>query len=341
MCLTLHGGTSLSATIHGIFEVLRGDTLKHAVFYQNKLAPTTRLRPHVVSAPSPRRPIVLHNDRFGAGAPAWASGGTVPGWDFGQPQAATSDNEPRGNALVIPLLGAFDSIELIDLSRNKQCLRDIAKTFEPRGRGASKGFDFLGGERTLGRVQVLEYDIYTIVIAERASDIPQAVQQVPANKRPPLSQEVFDSLDKGYASPIAVCCFDPTAAGDAAPVGFLYTPFRPDFMFLYTLDGHDGKAPDLNARITLDHTLFVGSHTHGMMSGIGSVIDYTEPVPRDLEGILLGRAMGCRVTDTYLNGDFVFRTEDVRKGLFNGVRTVPPGFAKEFSTRTPIYLNLR
>lgn len=312
MCVSM-GPIEFSNTIHGIFEVNVGGQVQHVVFYQNTVA---KAKAKALPAGSPPQQFIGQPAGATSRRPAWASQpGGAANWQLTEPAT--------GNALIIPLLGDFSTVKLVDLSNNKSALKDIAEALTPRGRGAvSKSmlsFGDLGGMR--GEVQVLDYDIYTIVIAECAGDIPRAVQAVPARKRPKAVQSIFDAFEAGYGTPIAVCCFDPEEGGEAAPVAFRYVPYDVDHLFLYTLDGHDGNAPDYNAQVKLDHTLFVGSY---LMQG-GLHIGYSEPIANELKPYMPTRIVGGVFSSTHQNGDVVFDAAEVRKGVFNGLRALPPG----------------
>ncbi|MBY0359633.1 MAG: hypothetical protein K2W82_16630 [Candidatus Obscuribacterales bacterium] len=311
MCISI-GPTSFSKTIHGAFEVRLGGQDRHAVFYQNTVGAPPQRQARRIEPPAkfteqgPRR------------RPAWAQQGTPSNW-----AGPASSNDPRGNALVIPLLGERESIQLIDLRNNRSCLKNIAEAVKPRSRGDLKSFSF--SMNVSKGVEVIEYDVYTVLLADHPTFIPEAVAQLPANKRPPLNAALFEALGRYYDSPIAVCCFDPEKAGEAAPVGFHYVPFDPEHLFLYTLDGHDGELPNLNAPVKLDHTLFVGSCNRVQRSGAYVSVGYDESRSGAMGSLLLDSVMGTEVNREYLNGDVVFDLKEVRQGIFRGRRVLPPG----------------
>lgn len=312
MCISI-GPTSFSKTIHGAFEVHVGGVDRHAVYYQNTIgAPPQRQRRSI--APPTGTPRQFLGRR-----PAWAQQGAPSNW-----ADPTSSNDPRGNALVIPLLGERETIELIDLRTNRSCLKNIAEAVKPQSRGLKSLSFSLGATKG---VEVIEYDVYTVLLADHPTFISEAVAQLPANKRPPLNPALFEALGRYYDSPIAVCCFDPEKAGEAAPVGFHYVPFDPDHLFLYTLDGHDGELPNLKVPVKLDHTLFVGSCYRAGGHGTGAYVqvNYDEARSLPMSSLLLDSVMGTEVNNEYLNGDVIFSVKEVRAGIFRGRRVLPPG----------------
>lgn len=298
MCVSI-GPTVFAKTIHGTYE--SGDG-RHVTYYQNTVGAPASSAHAGKTASGPSR-----------GRPGW----NRDNWDFG--------DAPRGNALIIPLLGDFKTIKPVYLSRAKQVLKDIQEALTPKTRS-------LGGPMSFGvpfaskGVMTIEYDVYTIKVAERASLIPGAVEEVSPEKRPPLNQSLFDAFQKWYDAPIAVACFDPRKAGEAAPVAFSYIPFDSEVLFLYTLDGHDGSLPDFNAKVAVDHTLFAGSyHNEVDRRGPGEPVHYSDEISPELARQLPKKVCGAIVNRSMINGDVVLRASDVRKGIFKGLRALPPG----------------
>ncbi|MEK7083308.1 MAG: hypothetical protein AAB972_03980, partial [Patescibacteria group bacterium] len=121
-------------------------------------------------------------------------------------------------------------------------LQDMAAAIKSQAKSFS-----LGGERSLG-VEIFELDIYTVVLAQNARLIPDAILNVREDKRPPLKQNIFLAYDEWYPDwPVAVCCFNNEEAALANPIMVYYEPLRPEFLFAPALDCHIGDVPDINA----------------------------------------------------------------------------------------------
>jgi hypothetical protein len=189
---------------------------------------------------------------------------------------------------------------------------------------ASSGW---GGSASYGagippRFVFLQFDIYDIVIAERALGAAEVLQEIQPAKRPHINHDVFAALDDLYRSPVAFCCFRSVDDGEAKPLAFSFEPLYPQTMCVYTLDGHDGKPPSLDDMVNLNHTIFVGSYLAPKEKC--ARIAYRDAIPDHLAPYLLDYAMGMPVNGMSANGDFVFATEDVRNGIFKGLRQNPP-----------------
>lgn len=238
---------------------------------------------------------------------------------------AEEKSSGKGNCLIIPLLGTWESIRLLNTFDTPNLLQDISKSLvypTPQASWLSApmaaGF---GG--TGGGIVFLQFDIYDIVIAERPADIPAVLKQINPEKRPEVNDAVFRMLDTWYNCPVAVCCFNNLQSGEAKPLGFAFEPLYPDKLVVYTLDGHDGKPPDPNRIVLVDHDIFVGSYL--MQAESHATVKYSDFIPPPLCPYVLLEVLGMQIRNMKMeNGDFVFSVEDVRKGIFNGLRSLPP-----------------
>jgi hypothetical protein len=231
-------------------------------------------------------------------------------------------NQGSGNCLIIPLLGEWQSIKLLNTLETPNLLNSISKALALPVIQMDTVF---GAPRSVplgtGGIVFLKFDIYDIVLAERARDIPNVLPQIQKAKRPTVNEAVFDVMDKWYGCPVAVCCFNTLDQGTAKPLGFAFEPLYPDKLVVYTLDGHDGNPPDPRALVDLDHDIFVGSY---LMPSGGAKVYFKERVPDHLRPYLVNRVLGVPTSAAMENGDFIFSTEAVRAGHFEGVRSLPP-----------------
>ncbi len=179
---------------------------------------------------------------------------------------------------------------------------------------------------------VFNSGIYTVVLAADASQIPSVLNKVPETKRPKLNHEIFDAYSKWYKGwTIALCCFDNRDAQKSSPMLWWYEPQHPDLLFFPALDAHDGKPPILDTTVQVDHCLVVASDkADGWQDPIRWIqspwrsfrYDKDSPVVREF---IPHRLMGQLYHGPMPQGDFLFRTEDVRRGAFEPQRVLPPG----------------
>ena len=118
---------------------------------------------------------------------------------------------------------------------------------------------------------------------------------------------------------MALFCFNNTDAADAAPVLFAYEPLNPEWLYLPTLDAHDGKQPDFQASARLDHNLVVSAH--GMEGG--AEVEYSNRLPSAIQPFLPDRVLGGQFKSSLPNGDFFCSVESVRAGHFVPKRVRP------------------
>jgi hypothetical protein len=310
MCISI-APVTFGNTVTGLYEA---DENTHVIFYQNSVSGATNLRrrsgPPMLSMTAPRR-------RGGA-----AKGSTPSNWNTGR---KTGSEAANGNALVIPIMtNDFDSIRLLrETASTPSLLKDIRKAVQPVSRGGlrrgSKGISFGVGADS---VVIESFDIYTLVLASRASLIPDAVKKIESRKRPPLAKETFAALEEWYDCPFAVACFNNDDAGEAKPIAYAYEPKYPDNFLIYTLDGHDGTVPDLNATVELDHAVFVGSYR----ASTGRPVNYSDAIPAALKKYLPAKVVGTAFQKgtRLVNGDILVAVDDVIEGKFEAFRVLPP-----------------
>jgi len=244
----------------------------------------------------------------------------------------------NGNCLIIPLLGSWESIRLLNTADTPALLSDIAKALalpEPPAAASAEPMEALATwGRSGGRMVFLQFDVYDIVIAESASDIGGSLEQINPAKRPSINNAVFEVLEDWYRSPVALCCFNSTERAKAKPIAFAFEPTDPEHLVVYTLDGHDGSPPDPHGAVTLEHTVFVGSYL--TPTKFAAQVPYTDEIPDHLRPYVLESVMGMPVNQHMWNGDFVFETEAVRQGIFAGVRQLPRFALERNETEFPL-----
>jgi len=227
-----------------------------------------------------------------------------------------------GNAMILPFPAVARTMtraNVLDTSDCRDVLQDIGDAVMRPARYAilSPG---LSSAAPAAPVQVFEAaGIYTVVLAQDPRDIPGALQQVPISKRPALNPALFDAYARWYPNwTVALCCFNNRRAQLAKPLLWWYEPSIPDQLFLPTLDCHTGDVPDLNATVAVDHVIAVGSHR---MVG-GEPVRYRSRPPR-VRSYLLNSVIARPYSGQSPNGDFICALDDVRRGIFDAMRSRP------------------
>jgi hypothetical protein len=341
MCISASSAI-FSKTITGTWEVSVDSKIKHVIWYQNRVGETEKQTPESFEK-SVEQWIYLQGD--------WFKGNTT-GLRFSQlavqeakwrmaggaPRRLTDlVDEQGGNCLIIPLMGSWESIYLLNTADTPSILSDIATALRrPDDQPLSLGPDTSRGGAH-DRMVFLQFDVYDIVIAERASRIADVIGQIQTEKRPNVDSKVFAVLEDWYRCPVALCCFKKSEAAEAKPISFAFEPTNPDRLVVYTLDGHDGGPPDPSARVKLDHTIFVGSHCTPIKHA--TPIKYADKIPDHLRPYVLDHAMGLPLSLELINGDIVFDTAAVREGYFKGERLMPPFAPVRSDNGEPILLH--
>ena len=154
--------------------------------------------------------------------------------------------------------GSMTRFNVVNSSTCPHILSDMARAVTPirphrmlMSRGMASGAP---------AIQVFDTDIYTVVLARNAKDIPSALSQVPADKRPAINSAIFNAYSRWYPHwTFALCCFNTTKKASARPLIWWYQPLNPNVLFFPAIDAHNGNPPDLKANVAVDHVLAVGS----------------------------------------------------------------------------------
>jgi hypothetical protein len=230
------------------------------------------------------------------------------------------------NAMLLHLTARkVTSAQFLDVGHCDRVLRDMAAAAIPAlrpSRSLSTEVDWMGG----GRVEVFEHDIYTVVLAERATDILRALTRVPERKRPMVSRELLTFYADCFPRhPVALCCFDNTEVTQAKPLMLWYQPLDEDRLVLPAIDCHTGAAPDLAADVPADHTVIFA--TDRATEGWGEPVHYSQggQMRDELRAFLPSHVLGERFTDTLPNGDFVITHEDLMRGDLARIERLVPG----------------
>lgn len=252
----------------------------------------------------------------------------------------TAENLSRGpNAMVLPFPSAeFMTPENVISNKDnaaalKQLFQRYRDTIRPVERGYSKSL--AAGGCASNHVQVFDTGDYTVVMAKSDNivEMHKALGQVRESRRPKLDRHFLVAYRKLYPGwTLALCCFDGSFQAD--PMLWWYVPLNTSRLFAPTLDAHDGKPPNVNQAVALDHTLVFGSTDRPRGERVFGQIDET------LRPWLADRIHGVQYKPPVLstqfelsdgwaaNGDFVVKWDDVPAGRNPGwrpLRVPPPG----------------
>ena len=239
----------------------------------------------------------------------------------------TAVNRAAGpNAMLLHLPArSVTSAQFLDVGRCDQVLRDLAAAAVPPQvfRGVGQVVDWMEGG---GRVEVFEHDVYTVVLADRASDIPRALGLVPERKRPRVNPELLAFYEGCFPHhPVVLCCFDNADAKQAKPLMLWYHPLDEERLVLPAIDCHTGAAPDLRATVLTDHTVVFA--TDAAPEGWGNPVGYRQAkkMREKLRAFLPERVMGARFSEMLPNGDFAIAHDDLVRGSLGRVERLVPG----------------
>ncbi len=232
----------------------------------------------------------------------------------------TALNQASGaNAMLLPIPakpGSMTAKNMLDLSTCPHALEDVqeaaARSIVTRTISASPP----------RRLEVFDRGLYTVVLAQSASDIPQALERVRPDRRPQLAPAIFEAYEKWYPKwTFALCCFNSRQAAEGAPMLWWYEPLNPDQLFFPALDAHSGQPPDLKAAVAVDHALAVSTER----MRVSADVHYRDKVAPEVAAYLPTRVLGRHIEGEMPNGDFVFEKRDVWAGDFRPERQLPPG----------------
>lgn len=213
--------------------------------------------------------------------------------------AESLSSSPNAMILPFPSAAAMDEKNVVDTRQFPEFLRDISEASKIRTRSLSKGFSLNAG--VAGDALVFDVGSYTVVLAEKASQIPDALKRVPEHKRPEVSTRFLIGFSKLYPDqPLAICCW----AGHvtAEPLLWWYEPKNPSVLFAPTMDAHDGGAPNLEETVDTDHIVSVGSALSDRISDYNKV-RYSDIIPADARSLLPTHVYGTRLPSRMKNGD--------------------------------------
>nr|WP_246425726.1 hypothetical protein [Streptomonospora nanhaiensis] len=229
------------------------------------------------------------------------------------------------NAMVLHFPArAMGPDNFVPVGDAENVLADMALALPPPAPAAPGGMAPMGGAAGAApRVRVFDHDVYTVLLAEDATLIPAALEEVPRRRRPRLDHGLLRFYTDHYPDHVfAVCCFDTAERRRAKPLLVWYVPLDPDVLTAPALDGHTGGPPDLADRVLTDHTVLFG--TDEAADGWGWPVRYRDTAGPGLAPFLPDAVVGARFHGFMPNGDFAIPHAAVLAGDLRAVRRVGP-----------------
>ncbi|MBX9686917.1 MAG: hypothetical protein K2X27_09460 [Candidatus Obscuribacterales bacterium] len=243
---------------------------------------------------------------------------------------ATNKNlKSGGNAMLLPIPakpGTMSEKNVLNTSNAANILKDMERSLDSGLKGEPMRLS--AGAAAPAPVQVFESDIYTIVLAADARQIPKALERVPAGKRPSMNQAIFDAYSKWYPGwTFALCCFNNQRARQAKPLLWWYEPIDKTTLFFPALDEHDGAVPALRSQVPVDHVVMFS--VPQLKDETGHRVEYSDTLSDSLKSVLPKHVLGESYIGKMAQGDFQVSIENLRKGICNIERVLPPGLKEK------------
>lgn len=210
----------------------------------------------------------------------------------------------KPNAMILPIPGETNP----SLFHNTESYKDFMSEITKKCRLEE---DYLGihsrGFRSKSKsFESFELGQYTIGLSKDFVGVREFLDELPKEKRPEISEELKQFFEEKYAGwSFAICVFDSENTIDAQPIAFEYKPFSNELIYFPTMDGHDGKAPNVGGLVKTDHT-FIYEHT-GEMTGTyeKKFVTLDAPVPEFLQN---RKFRAVYSNDFIINGDSFINT---------------------------------
>lgn len=202
------------------------------------------------------------------------------------------------NAMILPIPTdvALGPDNLVDTREGGAFLGQLVEALKPKRRSLSKSFGAAAGFAD-DLAEVFESGSYTVVTAQRLSQVREALTRVPANKRPEFTSEFLIGYGKLYQNhKFVICCWEGEL--EAEPVMLWFVP-RDERLFIPTMDAHDGGAPQ-PGMVETDHDIIVGTKDAGIP--LRSAISFKN-IPDTIAALLAPRGIHHAPAWEAPNGD--------------------------------------
>ena len=196
----------------------------------------------------------------------------------------------KPNSMILAVPGKLKSKWFHDTSEYSDFLKDIENQ-------AGISYDESMGEYYLGMkskgmrnrgFESFSVGMYDIMITDDIDNIygfnegpgqGNSNDLLKIENRPEISEELlefFRTQYKGWS--FVVCVFDGRKTMESQPIAFEYEPFDNNWLYFPTMDCHTGGAPDLNEKITMEHSLIY--EYPGLTDRIVQNVKFSQKVPQ-------------------------------------------------------------
>lgn len=209
---------------------------------------------------------------------------------------------PNCMILPFPAKEPMTAENIIDTSESPRLLEDMADACRVFTKSIRRSLSLDSYSfNSAPVVQVFESGSYTVLLSESCQGMPAALSLVDEKKRPKISKEMLDGMEKLYPNHhFAICCWQGSV--EAEPLLWYYVPQNPDSLFFPTMDAHDGKPPVVDSMVYVDAWYLTKSEEKGNKVYYGKY-------PQGYQHLLPINVVGTSIRRALPNGDFTMTDE--------------------------------
>ena len=138
-------------------------------------------------------------------------------------------NGPNAMILPFPTSVPMGPSNTVKTSGMKEFLNDIAEATKIPTKGMrSMSFAAVAAGMSDSLAQVFDVSSYTVVLADKVTQVPEALKRVDERRRPEVTTQFLLHYGRLYPNqPVALCCWDGMIS-DVEPLLWWYEPKNPD-----------------------------------------------------------------------------------------------------------------
>lgn len=182
----------------------------------------------------------------------------------------------KPNAMILPIPGETNPSMFYDTTDFKDFLEEITEKCDLKKNYFGIRTRGMKSKSLPAGFESFSLGMYTVGLSKDFEGVKEFLDSLSEEKKPEISEELKNFFQEKYAGwAFAVCVFDSDKAIEAPPIAFEYKPFGEELIYFPTMDGHDGKAPDMSRVVDTDHT-FIYEHTGSMEIPEGERYSYEQ-----------------------------------------------------------------